>query len=213
MSDERVALLASSNEHKLRELARVLPGWRIGLLPPTTFPPESGDTYHANAVAKARSGRTVGDPDSWVLGEDSGIEVDALGGRPGLASNRWAAPGEDPVDKLLHELREVPHGPRTARYVCALVAVSPGGAELHGHGILRGRVAAERRGWEGFGYDPVFVPEGESRTVAELGDDWKARHSHRARAAAALLAELGGATPDPEPRPAPLRGARGPGAS
>jgi XTP/dITP diphosphohydrolase len=120
-----------------------------------------------------------------MLGEDSGLEVDALGGRPGIASNRWAE-GEDPVDKLLRALDGVEE--RGARYVCELVCLSPeGGEELRGTGTLGGLIAEEPRGSEGFGYDPVFIPAGETRTVAELGNDWKSRHSHRARAARALL--------------------------
>jgi XTP/dITP diphosphohydrolase len=119
-----------------------------------------------------------------MLGEDSGLEVDGLGGRPGIASNRWAA-GEDPVEKLLRELEGVDE--RGARYVCELVCLSPEGEELRGTGTLEGRIAEDRRGGEGFGYDPVFIPAGETRTVAELGNDWKSRHSHRALAAQALL--------------------------
>jgi XTP/dITP diphosphohydrolase len=155
------------------------------LLDTADFPPEEGETYYENARAKAELGRRVGDPATTMLGEDSGLEVDGLGGRPGIASNRWAA-GEDPVEKLLHELKGV--GNRTARYACELVAITPEGDELRGSGTLEGRIAEERRGSEGFGYDPVFIPAGETRTVAELGNAWKARHSHRARAAQALLA-------------------------
>jgi len=103
------------------------------------------------------------------------------GGRPGIASARWA---EDGVAQLLEELRGV--ADRRARYVCELVALSPEGEERRGTGILEGAIATERRGEEGFGYDPIFIPGGEERTVAELGNDWKREHSHRARAAAAL---------------------------
>jgi XTP/dITP diphosphohydrolase len=119
----------------------------------------------------------------WTLGEDSGIEVAALGGRPGIASARWA---EDGVAALLDVLEGV--SDRRARYVCELVALSPTGEERRGTGILEGAIATERRGEEGFGYDPIFVPDGEARTVAELGDAWKQANSHRARAAAALIA-------------------------
>ena len=129
----------------------------------------------------------MGVGDAWALGEDSGIEVTALGGRPGIASARWA---EDGVTRLLEELDGV--SDRRARYVCELVALAPGGEELRGTGILEGAIARERRGDEGFGYDPIFVPEGEQRTVAELGNAWKREHSHRARAAAALRAHLPG---------------------
>jgi len=119
-----------------------------------------------------------------VLGEDSGIEVAALGGAPGIESARWAGDG---VARLLAELKDV--ADRRARYVCELVALSPDGEELRGTGTLEGTIAHAPRGGEGFGYDPVFVPRGETQTVAELGNEWKREHSHRARAAAALLAQ------------------------
>jgi XTP/dITP diphosphohydrolase len=125
------------------------------------------------------------EPAAWILGEDSGLEVDGLGGRPGVQSARFAA-GE-PVERLLAELEGVEGEGRQGRYVCELVALSPAGEELRGTGILAGRTAAEPRGSEGFGFDPIFVPDGEERTVAELGDRWKAENSHRARAAKALL--------------------------
>jgi XTP/dITP diphosphohydrolase len=181
------ARLASGNPNKLRELARALPGWELELLDADAFPPEEGATYYENARAKARFGRTRGERDVWVLGEDSGIEVAALGGGPGLRSARWA---DDPVESLLAELEGVEGEGRRARYVCELVCISPELEESRGTGVLEGSIAAEARGSEGFGYDPVFVPEGETRTVAELGNEWKAEHSHRARAARALLEAL-----------------------
>ena len=122
----------------------------------------------------------------WVLGEDSGIEVSGLDGRPGVHSARFG--GDDPVVRLLAELEGV--GDRRARYVCELVALSPEGSEHRGTGTLAGRIVDEPRGSEGFGYDPIFVPDGEERTVAELGNDWKRANSHRARAAAALLRNI-----------------------
>jgi XTP/dITP diphosphohydrolase len=181
------ARLASANPHKLEELRAALPGWELELLEPDrAYPPEDGGDYHANARGKAAFGREQAGADEWVLGEDSGIEVAALGGAPGIASARWA---EDGVARLLDELAGV--GERRARYVCELVAIGPNGEERRGTGVLEGAVARERRGAEGFGYDPIFVPTGEERTVAELGDAWKRAHSHRARAAAALSAALG----------------------
>ena len=179
------AQLASTNAHKLEELRASLPGWELELLETSEpFPDEVGASYYENARAKAAFGRQVGGADVWTLGEDSGIEVAALGGRPGLASARWA---EDGVTQLLEELHSVAN--RRARYVCELVALSPDGGERRGTGILEGAIATERRGEEGFGYDPIFIPDGEVRTVAELGDAWKHEHSHRARAAADLIAE------------------------
>ena len=186
MDGVKRARLASRNPHKLDELRAALPGWQLELLDAGELPPEDGATYYENAVVKARFGRARTGPDEWVLGEDSGIEVDALDGRPGIESARWAA---DPVTALLEALDGVDAEHRAARYRCELVCLGPDGGELRGTGALEGRVAAEPRGYEGFGYDPIFVPVGEDRTVAELGTAWKARHSHRARAAAALLRE------------------------
>jgi XTP/dITP diphosphohydrolase len=173
------ARLASRNANKLRELRHALPDWELELLDAEDYPPEDGETHYANALAKARFGRAH--TSDWVLGEDSGIEVAALGGRPGVESARWA---EDGIEALLDALQGVEK--RRARYVCELVALSPEGEELRGTGTLAGTIALEPRGSEGFGYDPIFIPEGESRTVAELGNDWKGEHSHRALAARTL---------------------------
>ncbi len=178
-------LLASRNENKLRELRAALPEWEVELLDAPDEPAEDGETFLENARIKARHGRAHAAQGDWVAGEDSGIEVDALGGRPGVHSARWA---EDGVARLLAELEDVED--RRVRYVCELVVVSPGGAEIAVRGELEGAVATAPRGDEGFGYDPIFLPLGESRTVAELGNGWKAQHSHRARAARALADAL-----------------------
>jgi XTP/dITP diphosphohydrolase len=203
--DRIAASLASSNEHKLRELRAALPGWDLELLGAAEFPEEVGGSYYENALAKARFGRTISA--GWVLGEDSGIEVEALAGGPGLESARWV-PGEH-VERLLEKLNGVED--RRARYVCELVCLTSEGDELRGTGILDGRIAEGPSGDEGFGYDPVFVPEGETRTVAELGNGWKAASSHRTRAARALLDAIKQA-PELLRRPA-ARGGRGPATS
>lgn len=184
-------VLGTRNEHKLRELRRALPDWELEPLDAPGEPEESGDTFLANARLKALHAREHAPAEVWVAGEDSGIEVAALGGRPGVHSARWA---EDGVARLLAELEGV--ADRRARYVCELVALGPGGEEVRATGTLEGEVALAPRGEEGFGYDPVFVPAGESRTVAELGDAWKAEHSHRARAARALRAALEARAPE-----------------
>ena len=126
--------------------------------------------------------------DAWILGEDSGLEVEGLAGAPGIKSARFARGMH--VDRLLTELEGVEGDARRARYVCELVAYSPHGDERRGTGILEGRIAEEPRGSAGFGFDPVFMPDGEARTVAELGEAWKAENSHRARAAKALMQAL-----------------------
>jgi XTP/dITP diphosphohydrolase len=179
------ARLCSRNEHKRRELAQALPGWELELLDADEYPPEDGATYYENARDKALFGRLVGPVGAWMLGEDSGLEVVGLGGGPGVRSSRRAA--GDEVGWVLRELEGVEGQRRDARYVCELVALSPEGREVLGTGTLSGRIGREPRGSSGFGFDPVFVPEGETKTVAELGDEWKAQNSHRARAARALL--------------------------
>jgi XTP/dITP diphosphohydrolase len=187
------AVLASANAHKLEELREGLPGWRLDALESSDWPDETGDTYEENARIKARFGRAHAPADVWVLGEDSGIEVDALDGGPGVRSARWAPRG-DQADALLDRL--APEDERRARMVTEIVALAPSGEEIHVRGVLEGELARERRGESGFGYDPIFIPEGYDRTVAELGDDWKRLHSHRARAAQALIEALrsGGAS-------------------
>jgi XTP/dITP diphosphohydrolase len=185
------ARLASRNPNKARELERLLPGWTIHPLDAEDYPAEDGETYYDNARAKAVFGRAGADQDAWVLGEDSGLEVEGLGGGPGLRSARSG--GDDPVGWLLEQLASIRGKGRRARYVSELVALSPDGNELRGTGTLEGSIAESPRGNEGFGFDPIFVPAGEQQTVAELGNEWKATHSHRAKAAQALLARLHGA--------------------
>jgi XTP/dITP diphosphohydrolase len=188
------AILASGNEHKLRELRELLPEWEIEPLAGKDLPEETGSTFYENARAKARFARMVSERDLWVIGEDSGLEVEGLGGGPGIRSARYAGPdatdGEN-VAKLLRDLAGVEGDARRARYVSELVCFSPELEELRGTGILEGQIVEQPRGSAGFGYDPVLVPEGEERTVAELGDEWKRAHSHRARAARRLLDAVG----------------------
>jgi XTP/dITP diphosphohydrolase len=178
------AVLASQNAHKLHELREGLPGWQLDALDAGGWPEETGDTYEENARLKAEFGRAHAPADAWVLGEDSGIEADALDGAPGLHSARWAPQG-DQADALLERLAGESN--RRARMVTDIVAVGPDGTELQARGVLEGELATERRGTSGFGYDPIFIPAGYDRTVAELGDGWKRVNSHRARAAHALL--------------------------
>jgi XTP/dITP diphosphohydrolase len=185
--DRLNAVLCSRNRHKARELEALFPGWTIEPLDRDDYPPETGATYYDNAALKARFGREHAD--GWVLAEDSGLEVDALGGRPGVLSARYGPEGAPAIAKLLGELEGVEE--RRARYVSELVLLAPDGRELRGTGTLEGRIAGEARGEEGFGYDPAFIPDGEERTVAELGNAWKAERSHRARAAHSLRRALG----------------------
>lgn len=186
------AVLCSRNAHKARELARILTVFELGLLDAAEFPAEEGESYYENARAKARFGLVAGRAEAWMIGEDSGLEVAGLGGRPGLRSARYAPEGAEANARVLAELESVAGEGRRARYVCDLVCLSPAGEEFRGTGALAGRIAEAPRGSEGFGYDPIFVPQGETRTLAELGNEWKAQSSHRARAARALLRALAG---------------------
>ncbi len=170
-------ILCSRNPHKLRELRAAFTGWEIEPLDAQGYPEETGATYEENARGKARFGRPLAPADAWVVGEDAVIEVEALGWGPGPRSARWS---EQPMEDVLGAAG----GDGRARYRCVIVAIDPEGQEVVATGRLDGRIAREPRGSEGFGYDPIFVPEGEEQTVAELGDAWKSRHSARARAAA-----------------------------
>lgn len=186
----RVSLvLATRNDHKLREVRRMA-GDALALdpLPPEApTPEETGSRYADNALIKARSAvRATGRP---AVADDSGIEADALGGRPGVHSARYAGPAATDEDNLAKFVAEVPPG-SLLRYVCVLAYVSPDGEERLFEGSCAGRMADAPRGEEGFGYDPVFVPEGERRTMAELSAVEKDAISHRGRAVRRLVAWL-----------------------
>jgi XTP/dITP diphosphohydrolase len=190
---ERIAI-ASHNEHKLRELARICADWPTAWVTvqtedPSRFPDveETGDTYLENALLKARAvAEALGIP---AMADDSGIEVDALGGKPGPRSARYAgeqATDEENLAALLQALRGVPRGGRTARYRCVAALAWPGGEELHAEGGCEGELVSKRSGERGFGYDPIFVPNGWDVTMADLSDQQKDRISHRGRAFRAL---------------------------
>jgi XTP/dITP diphosphohydrolase len=188
-------VLASSNAGKLRELGALLAplGWQLS--PQHAFgiesPPETGATFLENALLKARhAAAATGLP---ALADDSGIEVDALGGQPGVRSARYA--GEDASDrqnleKLLAALEEIADERRTARYRCVIALVRAGLDPLITEGRWEGRILRQGRGRGGFGYDPVFLPAGSARTAAELDAAEKNAQSHRGRALAALVARL-----------------------
>jgi XTP/dITP diphosphohydrolase len=177
--------VCSGNSHKLEELAPLFPGWELDLLGAAEYPAEDGLTYADNAWIKARYGRLVGAADRWMLADDSGIELAALAGGPGVQTARWADGRH--VERAL---AAVEGKDRSAHYVCELVCISPEQIGFRSRGVLHGSIAATPAGSEGFGFDPVFIPAGETHTVAELGDAWKATHSHRALAARALLDAL-----------------------
>ena len=187
-------VLATHNRHKVQELRRIL-GPDLGPIELVAYdgpePVEDGATFEENALIKARAAaRHTGLP---AIADDSGIEAAALGGVPGVRSARYAgeaATDEQNLTKLIGALEGA--GDRRVRYVAELVAIAPGGAEVTARGELAGTLAHTPRGTGGFGYDPAFVPVGESRTVAEMSPEEKDAISHRARAARALLAQLRG---------------------
>jgi len=186
-------VMATRNAGKVREMAELLRDLKVRLLSLNDFPelpeiPEDGATFADNALAKAQAvARLTGLP---ALADDSGLEVAALGGRPGVFSARYAQDrtgGKTPSDednwkKLLDELRDVPLGERQARFVCEIALARPNGGLITARGEVVGTIALEPRGTQGFGYDPVFwVPEYQA-TVAELDPAVKNRISHRGRA-------------------------------
>jgi len=200
----RAVLLATRNPGKLTELRRMLEvsdlsgleggGLEIvGLADVAAFPdaPETGATFAENALAKARDAAAATGVPS--VADDSGLAVDALNGMPGVLSARWSGRhGDDAanVALLLGQLGDVPDERRGAAFVCAAALVVPGGAETVVHGEWTGAITRAPRGSNGFGYDPVFVPDGERRTSAELDAGEKDAASHRGRAMRALLPHL-----------------------
>lgn len=156
------------------------------------LPEETGDTYRENALIKARAGAAL--TGVLALADDSGIEVDALGGAPGVRSARFGGPGLDDAARtalLLERLRDVPAGRRTARYRCVVALVWADGTERTAEGTAEGVITAAPRGTGGFGYDPIFEDLALGRTFAELTPEAKAAVSHRGRAVRAAIALLG----------------------
>lgn len=190
----RRLVLASRNPGKLAELRGLLSGLPVEIVAAEGAPQveETGATFAENAILKARAAAAwSGD---WALAEDSGLEVDALGGRPGLYSSRYAGPGATDADRnarLLAEMASIPEPERSARFRCVAALAAPDGRVWTREGTCEGRIALAPRGSHGFGYDPIFLlPDG--RTMAELPPEEKARVSHRARAMEAIVDLLRG---------------------
>ncbi len=191
-------LLATNNAHKADEIRNALdlPGWEFVTLREAgvdSDPVEDAETFLGNALIKAVSAHQISG--MAVLADDSGLEVDALDGAPGVWSARYA--GEDADDaannaKLLAALEGVPDKERTARFVCTLVYIDEGGNRLDAQGTVEGRIGHAERGSEGFGYDPFFLPDayGGEKTFAEVPQGEKSKISHRGRALAELRSKL-----------------------
>jgi XTP/dITP diphosphohydrolase len=188
-------ILATRNDHKLRELREALPGISIEPLPPEVeLPPEEGDTFTENALGKARAAQSA--TGRAAIADDSGIEAYGLDGRPGVRSARYAGEGATDEENLAKLLRQVAEGEdRRVAYVCVIALVSQDGAESVFEGRCEGVLAREPRGTGGFGYDPAFVPDDtgpdDQRTMAELAPAEKHAISHRGRAARRLAEHLG----------------------
>jgi XTP/dITP diphosphohydrolase len=186
-----VIYLASQNAHKALELGRLL-GSDVAPLPGYDAPVEDGETFIANARIKALAGAAVAPAGAMTVADDSGIVVEALGGAPGIHSARYGGDGLDDAGRVTHLLHELGDSPdRQAAFVCVLVAIAADGSELVAEGRVEGTIAAAPRGDGGFGYDPIFVPDGETRTIGEMSAAEKDALSHRGRAAAVLRAALG----------------------
>ncbi len=193
-NDSLKIALATKNPGKTKEIHSILEGLPIELvclheLSIGELPPEDGLTFEENALKKARfvsrmSGLTA-------IADDSGLEVDALGGRPGVYSARYGGgTDEQRYLKLLEELEDIPEPERTARFRCVIALVSPGGVEKTFEGVLEGRITTAPRGDHGFGYDPVFCLPDKGKTLAEMPPEEKNLISHRAKALRKLRAYL-----------------------
>lgn len=190
--------IATQNSGKLKEYElqlRSIDGLELhaaGEIAGYTPRPEDGKTFEDNARIKARSLKAVR-PNAWILGEDSGLEVNGLGGFPGIHSARYAGPkasDSENIAKLLKMMQIRAVSDRSAQFTCVSVVITPNGDEWVFRGEMKGRIAKIPTGQLGFGYDPVFVPEGEEKTLAELGPAYKVQSSHRARALQSFLSKL-----------------------
>lgn len=190
-------LAATGNAGKLKELAELLAEMPFRLrglkdFPNVVEPAETGSTFADNAVLKARS--YARQTNLWSLADDSGLEVAALSGAPGIFSARYggaAASDADRTEKLLSELEKTPDRERRARFVCAMALTDETGAiKFLEQGVCDGEIAFAARGANGFGYDPIFIPDGFSQTFGELAADTKQQISHRGRAARKIIQQL-----------------------
>lgn len=187
-------IIATGNAHKVLELEQLLAGLgvqvesaaAVGGMPEVE---ESGQTFAANALLKAAALRALASASAYVLADDSGLEVDALDGAPGVYSARYAGPEASDAEnrhQLLTALAGADYAPRTARFRCVLCLLGPKGEAQYFEGSCEGSITEAERGKEGFGYDSIFMPEGYTKTFGELGESVKQRLSHRANAVHAL---------------------------
>lgn len=179
-------VLASSNEHKVKEINAIVANTGIEfILPPAGFDPiENGTTFEENSLIKARAAWKL--TKNWAMADDSGLCIDALNGNPGIYSARYADTPQTRIERVLRELEGVKD--RSARFVCAMTLINPEGeVALACKGICEGSIIEEQRGTHGFGYDPIFLLKDSDRTMAELSDKEKNKVSHRANALEQVL--------------------------
>ena len=174
-------VLASSNEHKVKEINAIVDGLGVEfMLPPKGFDPiEDGETFEENSFIKAKAAWDLGK--TWTLADDSGLCIDALNGAPGIHSARYAETPQARIDRVLNEMQGVAN--RSARFKCCMTLLNPEGEVAFAYtGICEGSIIESQRGVNGFGYDPIFLVEGAGRTMAELSEEEKNEISHRGRA-------------------------------
>jgi XTP/dITP diphosphohydrolase len=181
----RTIVIGTGNKHKVQEIAPLLSGLPIELKAAGEFgafdPDENGNTLEDNALIKARAAMALSG--QWAISDDTGLEIDALDGRPGIFAARYAGPGctfDDNIRKVLNEMQNVPEGKRNAKFACVIALCRPGEKPQTFRGECKGHISTQRRGDGGFGYDPIFVIDELNRSFAELTTEEKNRISHRA---------------------------------
>ena len=186
MTQRPVLVLATNNAHKEDEWKSMLHGIPFEIKSLIAYPKvipaeENGDTFLANAILKARA--VAEQTGEYSLADDSGLAVDALNGRPGIYSSRYAPSDPERIVRILTELKDIPEPQRTARFVCAVAIVSPQGQLWTTEGVSEGVIIHQPRGTQGFGYDPIFLYPDAGKTFAEMNQDEKNKYSHRGFAA------------------------------
>ena len=187
-------VLASSNKHKVQEINDIIKKqYDIDIefvLPPDGFDPEeNGKTFEENSYIKALAAWEISK--TWTRADDSGLCIDALGGKPGIYSARYAETPALRIERVLNEMKDVPAKERSAHFSCAMTLINPQGKVEFKHlGICEGSITTEARGINGFGYDPIFLVKGDTRTMAELSEDEKNQVSHRSVALKAIIEYL-----------------------
>ena len=182
-------ILASSNEHKVKEINAIVAGTGIEfILPPAGFDPiEDGETFEENSLIKAKEAWKLGR--TWTLADDSGLCIDVLKGAPGIHSARYAETPQARIDRVLNEMDGVEE--RSARFKCCMTLINPQGEVAFSYtGVCEGSIINEQRGINGFGYDPIFLLDDSDKTMAELSEDEKNKVSHRGKALEAVLSYI-----------------------